>query len=92
MPVGDYHFPNTVAWALAGEARADDDRMLELLSPYAGQRGRVLSGLVTTAGTMIRYSHTTSGVGLVLTIEPGEPADLEREVLLPAARAIGDGS
>lgn len=50
VPVGDYHFPNIVAWALAGEARADDDRMLELLEPYGGQRGRVLWHLVTTAG------------------------------------------
>ncbi len=50
VPVGDYHFPNTVAWALAGEARADDDRMLELLEPYRGQRGRVLWSLVTTTG------------------------------------------
>jgi 3-methyladenine DNA glycosylase/8-oxoguanine DNA glycosylase len=50
VPVGDHHFPNTVAWALAREPRADDDRMLELLAPYAGQRGRVLRALVTTAG------------------------------------------
>ena len=50
VPVGDYHFPSTVAWALAGEARADDDRMLELLAPYAGQRGRVLRAIVRTAG------------------------------------------
>ena len=41
VSVGDYHIPSTVAWALAGEPRADDDRMLELLAPYAGQRGRV---------------------------------------------------
>ncbi|MEZ5297750.1 MAG: hypothetical protein R2697_16170 [Ilumatobacteraceae bacterium] len=40
--VGDYHFPNTVAWALAGEARGDDDRMLALLEPYSRQQGRVL--------------------------------------------------
>lgn len=51
VPVGDYHFPNTVAWALAGEPRGDDARMLELLAPYAGQRGRVLRALVTTAGS-----------------------------------------
>jgi 3-methyladenine DNA glycosylase/8-oxoguanine DNA glycosylase len=50
VPVGDYHFPNNVAWAIAGEARADDDRMLELLEPYGGQRGRVLWSIVTTAG------------------------------------------
>lgn len=42
VPVGDFHFANVVAWNLAGEPRADDDRMLELLAPYAGQRGRVL--------------------------------------------------
>ena len=50
VPVGDYHFPNTVTWAIAGEARGDDDRMLELLEPYRGQRGRVLWSIVTTAG------------------------------------------
>ena len=41
VSLGDYHLPNTVAWALAGEARADDARMLELLEPYRGQRARV---------------------------------------------------
>jgi 3-methyladenine DNA glycosylase/8-oxoguanine DNA glycosylase len=41
VSVGDYHLPNLVAWALAGEARGDDERMLELLEPYRGHRGRV---------------------------------------------------
>lgn len=41
VSVGDFHLPNLVAWALAGEARASDERMLELLEPYRGQRGRV---------------------------------------------------
>lgn len=41
ISVGDYHVPSMVAWALAGERRADDSRMLELLEPYRGQRGRV---------------------------------------------------
>ena len=50
VPVGDYHHPNTVAWALADEPRADDERMLELLDPYRGQRGRVLWALTSTAG------------------------------------------
>jgi 3-methyladenine DNA glycosylase/8-oxoguanine DNA glycosylase len=49
VPVGDFHFPNIVAWNLAGEARGDDDRMLELLAPYLGQRGRVLHA-ITHAG------------------------------------------
>ncbi len=50
VPVGDFHFANTVAWALERQPRADDDRMLELLEPYRGQRGRVLWAIVTTAG------------------------------------------
>ena len=41
VSIGDFHLPNLVAWILAGEARADDARMLELLEPYRGQRGRV---------------------------------------------------
>ncbi|MGI9598507.1 MAG: DNA-3-methyladenine glycosylase family protein [Acidimicrobiales bacterium] len=42
VPVGDYHIPNTIAWLLAGEPRATDQRMLELLEPYAGHRWRVI--------------------------------------------------
>jgi len=41
VSVGDYHLPHLVAWALAGEPRGTDERMLELLAPYPGQRGRV---------------------------------------------------
>jgi 3-methyladenine DNA glycosylase/8-oxoguanine DNA glycosylase len=46
VSVGDYHLPHHVAWALAGEARATDARMLELLEPYRGHRGRVIRLLV----------------------------------------------
>jgi 3-methyladenine DNA glycosylase/8-oxoguanine DNA glycosylase len=42
VSVGDAHLPDLVAWALAGEPRGTDERMLELLEPYAGQRGRVI--------------------------------------------------
>jgi 3-methyladenine DNA glycosylase/8-oxoguanine DNA glycosylase len=42
VPTGDYELPSLVAWVLAGEARADDARMLELLEPYAGRRFRVI--------------------------------------------------
>jgi 3-methyladenine DNA glycosylase/8-oxoguanine DNA glycosylase len=42
VPVGDFHLPNTVCWALAREPRGDDARMLELLEPYRGHRGRVV--------------------------------------------------
>jgi 3-methyladenine DNA glycosylase/8-oxoguanine DNA glycosylase len=41
VSVGDFHIPNTVAWALGGEARGTDARMLELLEPFRGHRGRV---------------------------------------------------
>jgi 3-methyladenine DNA glycosylase/8-oxoguanine DNA glycosylase len=49
VSVGDYHLPHTVAWALAGEPRGDDARMLELLAPFAGHRGRVIR-LIEAAG------------------------------------------
>jgi len=49
VPVGDFHLPSTVAWALAREARADDPRMLELLEPYRGHRARVIR-LIEAAG------------------------------------------
>lgn len=40
--VGDHNLPHYVAWNLVGEARADDARMLELLEPYRGERGRIV--------------------------------------------------
>jgi 3-methyladenine DNA glycosylase/8-oxoguanine DNA glycosylase len=49
VPVGDYNFPNMVSWALTGEPRGSDARMLELLEPYRGHRGRVIR-LLLTAG------------------------------------------
>ncbi len=42
VSVGDYHLPSVVTFALAGEERGTDERMLELLAPFAGQRGRVI--------------------------------------------------
>lgn len=42
VPVGDYHLPNTVAWALAGEPRGSDERMLELLEPFRPARRRAV--------------------------------------------------
>jgi 3-methyladenine DNA glycosylase/8-oxoguanine DNA glycosylase len=49
--VGDHGLPRMVAWTLAGERRADDARMLELLEPYRPHRARVVQ-LVLTAGRM----------------------------------------
>jgi 3-methyladenine DNA glycosylase/8-oxoguanine DNA glycosylase len=42
VSLGDAHLPDLVAWALAGEPRGDDERMIELLAPYPGQRGRIV--------------------------------------------------
>ena len=55
LSVGDYHIPNLVAFALAGEPRADDARMLELLEPYRGQRGRVQRLLELSGMSAPRY-------------------------------------
>ena len=55
VSVGDFHIPNTVAWALAGEPRASDARMLELLEPYRGQRGRVIRLLEAAGVAAPRY-------------------------------------
>ncbi|HEX8968008.1 MAG TPA: DNA-3-methyladenine glycosylase 2 family protein [Chloroflexota bacterium] len=42
VSVGDLHLPHVVSWALAGERRGSDERMLELLEPFRGHRGRVI--------------------------------------------------
>ena len=44
--IGDYHLPHVVSYALAGERRGTDERMIELLEPFRGQRGRVVRLLV----------------------------------------------
>jgi 3-methyladenine DNA glycosylase/8-oxoguanine DNA glycosylase len=53
--VADFHLPNMVAWNLAGEERADDARMLELLAPYTGQRGRVLRFIMGSGSNAPRH-------------------------------------
>lgn len=55
VPVGDVHLPNWVAWHLAGEERGTDERMLELLEPYAGQRGRVVRMIKSSGRGPPRY-------------------------------------
>ena len=40
LAVGDFHLKNAIVFALTGRARGTDEEMLELLQPYAGQRGR----------------------------------------------------
>jgi 3-methyladenine DNA glycosylase/8-oxoguanine DNA glycosylase len=49
VSLGDYHLPHQVAWALAGDVRGSEARMLELLEPYRGHRARVIR-LLTLGG------------------------------------------
>jgi 3-methyladenine DNA glycosylase/8-oxoguanine DNA glycosylase len=49
LSVGDFHTKNVVAFALAGEPRATDERMVELLEPYRGHRARAVM-LIERAG------------------------------------------
>jgi len=67
VPVGDYHIPNTIAWHLAGEPRATDERMLELLEPWTGHRWRIIR-LAKSSGGAPRYGPklSLSGDGLHL--------------------------
>lgn len=48
ITVGDLHLPHTVGHALTGRRRSDDAEMLELLSPYAGQRHRAARLILLT--------------------------------------------
>jgi len=55
LSLGDFHIPSMVCWALAGEPRGDDTRMLELLEPYRGQRARVVRLIKHSGLTAPRY-------------------------------------
>jgi 3-methyladenine DNA glycosylase/8-oxoguanine DNA glycosylase len=55
VSVGDFHLPHLVAFALAGEPRATDTRMLELLEPYRGRRALVVRLLELSALRAPRY-------------------------------------
>ncbi|RSS76815.1 DNA-3-methyladenine glycosylase [Streptomyces sp. WAC06614] len=49
VTTGDLHLPGVIGYALAGNRDADDDEMLALLAPYAGQRHRA-ARLILLAG------------------------------------------
>jgi 3-methyladenine DNA glycosylase/8-oxoguanine DNA glycosylase len=46
VSLGDEHLKNVVAYAFTGTARGTDARMLDLLAPFKGHRGRVCSILM----------------------------------------------
>jgi 3-methyladenine DNA glycosylase/8-oxoguanine DNA glycosylase len=55
VSLADAHLPHVVAWTLAGEPRATDERMLELLAPWVGHRARVIRLLETSGRMPPRY-------------------------------------
>jgi 3-methyladenine DNA glycosylase/8-oxoguanine DNA glycosylase len=61
VSLGDFHTPGLVCWALAGEARGDDARMLELLEPYRGQRARLVRLLELSGVRPPRHGPRFSG-------------------------------
>jgi 3-methyladenine DNA glycosylase/8-oxoguanine DNA glycosylase len=60
IPLGDYHLPNLVAWALAGEPRGDDARMVELLEPYRPYRRHVLFAIKQSGIKAPKYGPRTA--------------------------------
>jgi len=56
LPLGDWNLPHTVSHLMTGEPRGSDERMLELLSPYAGHRGRVLRLLLAAGVRAPRFA------------------------------------
>ena len=55
VSVGDYWLKHVVTNALTGEPRGTDERMLELLEPWRGQRGRVCRLLLAGGPPLPRF-------------------------------------
>lgn len=55
VSVNDFHLKNLVSYALAGEPRGTDERMLELLAPWPGHRARVVRLLKMSRFEAPRY-------------------------------------
>ena len=72
VAIGDLHVPHMVTHALAGEPRGSDERMLELLEPYRGHRGRVVRLLMTQAVAATR-SRADSRLPVARTRRPVFP-------------------
>jgi 3-methyladenine DNA glycosylase/8-oxoguanine DNA glycosylase len=65
VPTGDWELPSLVSHVLAGEARGDDARMIELLEPWRGHRFRVIRLLWAAGLSAPRFGPRVRGT------EPG---------------------
>jgi 3-methyladenine DNA glycosylase/8-oxoguanine DNA glycosylase len=75
VPLGDYGLPRHVAYALTGDAGpAGDERLLALLAPYAGQRGRIVRWIAAVAATPPRRGPR----GALRAIDPDGARELAR--------------
>ncbi len=54
VTVGDLHLPGIIGYALTGDRDTDDEAMLELLAPYAGQRHRAARLILLSGRTPSR--------------------------------------
>jgi 3-methyladenine DNA glycosylase/8-oxoguanine DNA glycosylase len=62
VSVGDYHTHDVVVFALTGRARGDDAEMLELLSPWVGQRQRVVRLIELSGVAKPRFGPRYAGI------------------------------
>jgi len=65
VPVGDWHLPRLVGFALADEARADDTRLLELLQPFRPHRARVWRLVLASGRRPARHAPHAPILGLL---------------------------
>jgi 3-methyladenine DNA glycosylase/8-oxoguanine DNA glycosylase len=73
VSVGDAHLSHVVAFALTGAPRGSDEEMLELLTPWAGHRARVVRLLESSGIMPPRYGPRVA------------PRDLARDLVPRAA-------
>lgn len=75
VPLGDHGLPRHVAFALVGDqGPADDERLLALLAPYAGQRGRIVRWITAVAAIPPRRGPRAA----LRAIDPGGARELVR--------------
>ncbi len=57
VAVGDYHLKNVIVHALTGRPRGTNEEMVDLLAPYAGQRGRAVRLLQLAGHGAPKFGH-----------------------------------